>query len=115
MVRRMLKDDSPTSSTSFKGSGQGYPYCAQLSHPPTRRPVLRSRLAPLASTQACSPKDHRWKYSAVPSVPLLHHNAAASMNVLPRQPPGLLADDERDHIGDVFRRTKPLQGRHLYP
>jgi hypothetical protein len=40
---------------------------------------------------------------------LLHDNAAACMNILPRQPPRLFTDDERHHIGNILGETKPLQ------
>ena len=39
---------------------------------------------------------------------LLHHNAATGMDILARQPTSFLTDDERHHIGNVFRRTKPF-------
>jgi len=45
---------------------------------------------------------------------LLHDNAAAGMNILPRQPSRLFTDDERHHVGNILGETKPLQRRHLY-
>ena len=39
---------------------------------------------------------------------LLHDNTAAGMNILARQPPRLLTDDEGHDIGNVLGQTKPL-------
>jgi len=57
--------------------------------------------------------DARTKLAVFFSI-MLHDNAAAGMNILPRQPPRLFTDDERHHVGNILGETKPLQRRHLY-
>jgi hypothetical protein len=98
----------------LKGAAKVVLYCATFSPARPRRAETR-RLPKRAHSYRARSASKKGTWPLPPLLAdffsiLLHHNAAASMNVLPRQPPGLLSDDERYHIGDVFRRTKPLQG-----
>src|SRR5687767_9139513 len=80
-----------TSYTSPKGSGQDCPLLRALNAHILIVRVLRARRA-----SGCSRH-------------LLHDNAAAGMNILARQPPRFLTDNERHHVGNVLGDTKSLQ------
>src|SRR4029079_3001497 len=60
MVRRMLKDDFPTSSTSFKGSGQGCPLLRDLLPlpPSTRRDASFAQASTFLSCAFCEQEGH---------------------------------------------------------
>jgi hypothetical protein len=73
-------------------------------------PVLPTSEKPLLNVEPLN--DARTKLADFFSI-LLHDNAAAGMNILPRQPPRLFTDDERHHVGNILGETNPLQRRHL--
>jgi hypothetical protein len=54
-------------------------------------------------------RERRWRpFSA--SCYTLHHQPAAGLNDLTRQPPCLLTDQKRHHIGHVGRKPEPFEG-----
>lgn len=48
-----------------------------------------------------------------PLVSLSTDDAAISRDVLPREPTALFADEESDHVSDIFRLPQAMQWRHL--
>ena len=43
----------------------------------------------------------------------LHHDAAASLDILTREPPRLIAEHKCHNIRDVLRRSYSIERRHL--